>query len=109
MRFDSAVPIKVKDAYRSRTEPEAARFLGTLYWTFLILLFGLLAMGSVGYGLWEFLQPHIKGDAESVSVTVGTKKTFTKSSLQKVLQDLDDRAREYDRRKIAPVPVRDPS
>lgn len=108
MRFDIPVTLRLKDAYHARGEPEAVRILGGFYWSVLILVSALLIAGGIGYGVWEFVQPRM-GEVTESSIVIPPKKIFTKSSIQKILQGLDDRARNYDLQKGAPIPVKDPS
>ena len=107
MRFNTSASVKLRDAFRARAEPEAARIVGSAYWAFLLSTLTLLICGGIAFGAWQFFQlPPEDGGAQA---TQGTKKIFTKASLQKALQVFDERAREYDRRKTAPVPLKDPS
>ena len=108
MKFETTTSLRLKDAYHTRTEPEAARVLGVFYWSMLILLSAILVAGSIGYGLWEFIQPNGGGPAPS-TVVVPSKKVFSKTSVQKILQSLDEKGQEYERRKKEAIPVKDPS
>ena len=107
MRFDTQVSIRIKDAYAARAEPEAARFLGSVYWASLIIFFALVVVASVAFGLSEFMQP-LSSTSDTI-VGAGSKKTLTKSDLGKTLDGFDARATMYNSRKVAPVLVRDPS
>ena len=107
MRFDTTVSIKIKDAYAARHEPEAQRFLGGAFWSLLILVFSLVVLGSISFGVWEFLQPLTV--ASDTVVGGGKAKTVTKGDLEKILDGFDARATKYNSRKTAPVLVRDPS
>ena len=106
MRFDTNVSIKIKDAYAARHEPEAERFLGSVYWAFLVVALVLMLVGGIGFGVREFVRP-IASDSDTT--TARKAKTVSKKDLDAVLTDFDERAKEYDTRKIAPVLVRDPS
>lgn len=108
MRFNSSASLRLKDAYYARVEPEAARVIGVFYWSALICTAFVLIVGSTVYGLWEFMQPQLGGQAET-NVVIPPKKTFTKASIQKVLQGVEARAERYELQKKAPIPVRDPS
>lgn len=105
MRFDFGVAVKLKDAYRAQHEPEAQRVLAGFVWSALMVLLMVSLALSVGFGVWQFLQP-LPPVAESVSTA---RKVFTKSDLQKILDAFESRAREYDARRSAPSPVKDPS
>ncbi len=107
MRFDSNVSLKLKDAYHARHEPEAERFLGRVYWAFLIILLALTICGSLGFGVWEFIKPIAVIPEDAVNTRA--RKVLTKMDLQKILQAFDERAEEYESRKTAPLPVKDPS
>ncbi len=107
MRFDTDVSIKIRDAYASRHEPEAAHYLAGFFWTFMVMVTFVVMFSGVAYGAWEFLQPLRPSAAESVSVP--QKKVFSTSELQKMLETLGNRAQQYQNAKIAPVPVKDPS
>ena len=107
MRFDTQVSVKIKDAYAARSEPEAVRFLGSVYWALLGTVFALVVAASIAFGVWEFLQP-LASDSDTV-VGGHPQKTLTKSDLERVLDGFDARASKYNSRKTAPVLVRDPS
>ncbi len=107
MRFDTQVSIKIKDAYAARSEPEAVRFLGSVYWALIGSVFTLVVVGSIAFGVWEFLQP-LTSDSDTV-VGGHAQKSLTKSDLETVLDGFDARATKYNSRKTAPVLVRDPS
>ncbi len=107
MRFDPHIPVKIKDAYSSRHEPEAAHRLGEWYWMFLMTLLALIVIGGVAFGVWEFITPLTIETAESVSV--GQRKGVTKTDIVKVLDGFETRADKYEERRVAPVPVKDPS
>lgn len=106
MRFDYGVTVRIRDAYASRHEPEAARVLGEFVWAIQLILITLIVLCSIGFGIWEFMRPlEVPED-----VGVGsTRKGFVRSDLQKVLEGFDVRAQRYEERRTAPVPVRDPS
>ena len=108
MRFDLGVPVKIRDAYAARHEPEAERVLATFYWAFLVTLFSLCVVGALALGVWEFMRP-LTGDGSGSSVNASGRKTLTKSDFQKVLEGLDARAKSFETRHTAPVLVRDPS
>ena len=107
MRFDTQVSIKIKDAYAARAEPEAVRFLGSVYWASIITFFTLVVAASIAFGIWEFMQP--LSNTPDTIVGAHPQKTLTKSDLGKILDGFDARAKKYNTRKIAPVLVRDPS
>ena len=106
MRFDTHVAITITDAYAARAEPEAVRFLGGMYWAFLVTLCTLVVAASIAFGIWEFMQPL---SSDSDTVIGGKTKTITKGDLETILSGFDDRVRKYESRKIAPMLVRDPS
>jgi len=107
MRFDTNFTVKVKDAFAARHEPEAARVLGEIFWAFLVLALTVATLGSVAFGVREFLKPLTVDEEPSVSV--GARKGVTKAELVKILEAFDARAKEYESRRAAPVPVKDPS
>lgn len=108
MRFQTDVTVKIKDAFAARHEPEAARVLGELFWTLLVLLLVVVSVASIAFGVREFLQPLAAEEVEE-SVSVAARKTVTRAELVKILEAFDTRATEYETRRTAPVPVRDPS
>ena len=67
----------------------------------------LVTVGSIAFGVREFLRP-LSEEVES-SVSVGQRKGVTKPELVKILEAFDARAKEYEARRTAPVPVKDPS
>jgi hypothetical protein len=107
MRFDTNFTVKLKDAYTARHEPEAARVLGEYAWMVMLGLISLAIVGSIAYGAREFFRP-LSEEVES-SVSVGARKGVTKTELVNILDALDARATEYELRRTAPVPVKDPS
>jgi hypothetical protein len=106
MRFDSSIPVKVRDAYAARHEPEAQRLLARTYWSFLILGFLLATMLTIAYGVWEFFRTPAVDDSLS---DVRPQAAFTKPQLQGLLEKFDLRADRFQERLTAPVTVRDPS
>lgn len=107
MRFETGTTIQIRDAYAARHEPEGARVLGEFFWALLILLLALMVSGGIGFGIWEFTRP-LTQDVES-SVSVGARKSVTRSELQKILEGFGARAEKYEKRRTAPVGVKDPS
>lgn len=107
MRFGTNFTVKIKDAYAARHEPEAARALGEFAWVFMVVLLGLTLLGSILFGARAFFRP-LSHKVES-SVSVGVRKGVTKVELVKILEAFDARAKEYESRRTAPVPVKDPS
>jgi hypothetical protein len=107
MRFQTETAVKIRDAFAARHEPEAARVLGEWFWTLLVILLILVTIGSIIFGTREFLKPLTQEVEESVSV--GQRKGVTRAELVKILELFDARAKEYELRRTAPVPVRDPS
>lgn len=107
MRFQTETTVKIKDAFAARHEPEAVRVLGEFFWAFLVCLLVLITIGSIAFGIREFLKP-LSEEVES-SVSAGARKGVTRAELVKILEAFDVRAKDYDARRTAPVPVRDPS
>lgn len=107
MRFQTDVTVKIRDAFAARHEPEAARVLGEFFWAFVVCFLGIVVAGSVAFGVWEFLKP-LSEETES-SVSVAARKGVTRAELVKILEAFDARAKEYQSRRTAPVPVKDPS
>jgi len=107
MRIDHNLHIRIRDAYAASHEPEAVHMLGRIYWALLISLLALMVIGSVSYGVWQFLQP-LEADVEP-SVTVGARKGLNRAEIQKVLEGFDVRSSMYENRRVAPIPVKDPS
>lgn len=107
MRFDTNLTIKIRDAYAARHEPEAARMLGEVAWMFMLVFLALTIVGGILYGAREFLRP-LSAEVES-SVSVGARKGVSRADLVKILEAFDARAKEYESRRTAPVPVKDPS
>jgi len=106
MKFDP-VPMKIRDAYAARHEPEAEHVLATWYWAVCIVVLALTILGGVGYGAWEFFKP--AGEQVEASVTVGTRKTISRADLQKVLEAFDARAARFETKLRAPASAKDPS
>lgn len=106
MRFDFGVTVRIRDAYRAQHEPEAQRVLANAYWTFLTMLFGVILVASIAFGVMQFLSP-LPPIAENPASA--SRKVFTKADLQKILDAFEARALEYQVRRAAPSPVRDPS
>ena len=107
MRFETDTTIRIKDAYAARHEPEGARVLCEFVWAILVLLLVLMILGGIGFGIWQFTRP-LAGDVES-SVSVGAHKSVTRSELQKILEGFGARAEKYEKRRTAPVGVKDPA
>ncbi|MFZ2555664.1 MAG: hypothetical protein WAZ27_00200 [Minisyncoccia bacterium] len=106
MRFDTSIQVRIKDAYASRHEPEAARIVARMYWALIVMICALAASLAVAYGVWEFFRGPT---AETSSVTVRPQTLFTKTQLDVTLKGFDDRAARFQTRLTAPVPVKDPS
>lgn len=107
MQLQNEVTMKIKDAFASRHEPESAKVLGEVFWAFLMSILILATIAGIVLGVHEFLKPHTQETEESVSV--GSRKTITKSEIVKILEMFDTRAKEYESRRVAPVSARDPS
>lgn len=107
MQLQNEVTMKIKDAFASRHEPESAKVLGEVFWVFLVSILILATVGGIAVGVREFLTPHTQVEEESVSV--GSRKTITKTEIVKILEMFDVRAQEYETRRVAPVSARDPS
>ena len=107
MRFDTNFTLKIKDAYAARHEPEAARRLGEFFWVVLVGLMVIVIVSGIVFGIREFLRP-LTEEVES-SVSVGQRKGITRAELVKILEAFDARAADYEARRTAPVPVKDPS
>jgi hypothetical protein len=97
---------KIKDALEARHEPEAQALLAHAYWSALISLLALIAIGSVAYGAWEFMRPLTQ---DISSVTVGSPKApLNRAELQTVLDGFDERNIRFEERRVAPA-LADPS
>lgn len=106
MRLDTHIQMKIKDAYTSRHEPEAARVLARMYWAIIITIFAVTASVSVAYGVWEFFRGPT---ADATDLGVRPQVLFTKVQLESTLKGFDDRAARFQSRLTAPVPIKDPS
>lgn len=107
MRLQTNVTLKIKDAIASRHEPESVRVLGEVFWVLLVVLLIVATIGGIAIGVREFLTPHTQQVEEPVSS--GNRKTVTKTEIVKILEMFDARATEYQTRRAAPLPARDPS
>jgi hypothetical protein len=106
MRFDTDLQVKLRDAYAARHEPEAIRVLARFYWAFLIVVFTVLVIASVAFGIWEFFRmPTMDGGLGGVR----PQSAFTKAQLQELLEKFDARAEKFQDRMTAPVLTKDPS
>lgn len=107
MRLQTDVTVKIKDAIASRHEPESVRVLGELFWVLLVAFLIVATIGGIAIGVREFLTPHAEPVEESVSTA--NRKTVTKTEIVKILEMFDARVIEYQARRVAPLPARDPS
>jgi hypothetical protein len=106
MRFDTDIQVKLRDAYAARHEPEAIRILARIYWAFLIVLFSIVVITAVAYGVWEFFRTPTP-DAGLSGVRPQT--AFTRAQLQELLEKFDARAEKFEEHMTAPVGAKDPS
>lgn len=104
MRFDSTLPVRLRDAYAARHEPEALRVLARALWAFCTTLFLVTLMVSIAYGAWEFSRMPRASEEEGVRAQTG----FTRAQIQGLLDTFDTRAETFDERLRTP-PARDPS
>lgn len=104
MRFDTTLPVRLRDAYAARHEPEAQRVLARVVWAFCTTLFCVSLCVSVAYGAWEFSRMP-RGEGESA---VRAQTGFTREQIESLLETFDARAEEFDARLRAPA-LRDPS
>ncbi len=104
MRFDTRLPVRLRDAYSARHEPEAQRVLARTAWALCTMIFFVSLVASVAFGAWEFTR--IPRGAEESGVRGQT--GFTRAQIENLLQTFDTRAEEFDARLKAPA-VRDPS
>lgn len=104
MRFDTKLPVRLRDAYSARHEPEAQRVMARAVWAFCAVIFFISLVAGVVYGAWEFTRiPH--GKEES---TVRAQTGFTRAQIEGLLKTFDTRAEEFESRVRTPA-VRDPS
>lgn len=66
----------------------------------------LSIVGGIAFGTYEFLRPLA---VESEGSAAAARRTITKSELVKILEAFDVRATEYQSRRAAPIPIKDPS
>lgn len=107
MRLQTEVTVRIKDAIGSRHEPESVRVLGEVFWVLLVVFLVVATVGGIAIGVREFLTPHAEQVEESVAS--GNRKTVTKTEIVKILEMFDARVIEYQARRVAPLPARDPS
>ena len=97
---------KIKTVYAARYQPETQEKIACGYWAFLIFGFVLVLLGSIAYGVWQFMQPLDKGRSDA---TLGSPQApLSRSELQEVLTGWDTRVRLFDERQGGPS-LADPS
>ena len=106
MKFENGLQMKIRDALAAQTEPEAQYVLAGFVWVLFVITFFIVAVGGLFFGIWEFWRT---GDSPPNTTDVRPQTVFTKSELQKTLQELDERAKNFESRMTAPVSVKDPS
>ena len=104
MRFDNTLPVRLRDAYAARHEPEAERVLARAFWAFCTSFFLVSLVASVAYGAWEFSRMPRASEEGGVRGQAG----FTRAQIEGLLDIFDTRAETFDERLRKP-PVRDPS
>ncbi len=104
MRFDTKLPVRLRDAYARRHEPEAEHVLARAFWAFCTSLFLVAFVAGVIYGAWEFSRMPRPSDGGNVRGQTG----FTRAQIQGLLDAFDARAETFNARLGAP-PARDPS
>lgn len=104
MRFDTRLPVRLRDAYSAQHEPEAQRVLARAVWALCLVIFFFSLVATLAYGAWEFTRIPRGGEESSVRAQTG----FTRAQIEGLLQTFDTRAEQFDTRLRAPA-VRDPS
>ena len=106
MRFDTAIKVRIRDAYAARHEPEATRVLARIYWTVIVVLLALVVAASIIYGAWEFFQTPVQDEN---ALNVHPQAIFTRAQLQGILDGFDARSERFELRMTAPAAAKDPS
>lgn len=106
MRFDTHIPVRLKDAFAARHEPEAHAILARVYWTVCISFGFICVLGSVAYGAWEFSQNKIQ---DGTLIDVHPQIQVSKAQLQGVLKKFEERRARFEERLQAPVSIKDPA
>lgn len=105
MRFDTHIPVKLRDAYQARHEPEAQQLFARVYWAILIVIFVIGTIASLSWGAREFLHKP-QGDA---GLDVRPQSIFSRAELMTVIQGFEARSQRFETRLKAPVTIKDPS
>lgn len=106
MKFHKDMQVKIRELYAARLEPEAFRLLASAYWALLVVLLVLMCVGSIGYGVFQFMKETTPGEEE---ITVRPQSNLSRTQLQELLDAFDARDREFESRRVSPASVRDPS
>jgi len=104
MRFDQNIRIKMTSLYAARHEPEAYTLLARAYWAVMVVVVAVLMVGGIAYGVWEFLKP-----LPEATSGVKPQLNLSKAQLEKILKGFQTRSDNYEKSRVAPTVVRDPS
>ena len=53
MKFGFTILRRARDTYANRREPESLRTFAEVYWRVLLISACVLAIGAIGYGVWQ--------------------------------------------------------
>ncbi len=104
MQFNTKLPMRLRDAYASRHEPEAQRVIARATWALCAVIFFIALVASVVYGAWEFTRIPRGSDEGTVRAQTG----FTRAQIETLLNTFDVRAEQFEARLRTP-PAQDPS
>jgi len=100
--------LNVREAYASRTEPEAARFLALSLWRMIIVLAIVSIGGSILWGMWSLFST-LAALEPSATVPRIVKPPIDRSALVQTVSGLSQRGERFQKLKDTPVTISDPS
>lgn len=103
-----ALLARARDAYASRTEPEAARFLALSLWRVILLLAILAIAGSLSWGMWALFSTLAALEPPATVAHVPTP-ALDRVSLAETVSGLSQRSARYQEIENAPLSLPDPS
>lgn len=106
MRFGSHIPIRIKDAFAARHEPEARTALARLFWVICVCIGIVFLLLSIAYGTWEFFRSNAQRGG---SIDVRPQIQVTKAQLQELLGKFDQRRVRFEERLEAKGVAKDPA
>jgi hypothetical protein len=87
-------PAEFKDLYRTRHEPEHFIRLAQGYWNIALICTGLLIVGTLSYGAWQFFLGSVSVPTDPPATT-GL--SFNRAELKGTVEKFEKRIREYER------------